>query len=254
MSAFALVNFEPVKLTIEPAAELAKSQALEGAKAIVEITDAVSQQAAVDAIARCKRFSKRLEDSRKDVKAPVIKLGKDIDGMAATFGAEVLAEETRLDNMVKKYFREEAEKAARAQRMRDDIAAKKKKREQEIADQAEAERKRLEAEAQKTEDPEQAAELARKAQDAALVAEDATQRAENVSASLVTTPARSDGMTVRKVWKHRIIDIHALYAARPDLVSLEPKTNAINTAIRQGGDRKIPGLEIYEEIDTSVRS
>lgn len=254
MSAFTLANWEPVKLSINTEAELAKSQALDGAREITEITDPASQQAAVDALARCRRFTKRLESSRKDVKDPVIKLGKDIDKMAKDFAAEVDAEETRLDSLINAHVRKEAEKARRAQQMRDDIAAKKRKREQEIADQAEAERKRLEQEAAKTEDPEEAARLARQAKDNALAAEESRQRAENITSTPVAIQPRSDGLTVKKVWKHKITDIDALYRARPDLVTLEPKTNAINAAIRQAGDRNIPGLDIYEEIDTSIRS
>ena len=81
--------------------------------------------------------------------------------------------------------------------------------------------------------------------------------AEGVSISLTheyaEDAAKPDGISVKKVWKHKLIDIHALYAARPDLVTLEPKTNNINAAIRQDGVRQIPGLEIWEETETSVR-
>lgn len=254
MSALALTNFQAVKITINTAAELAKQQALDGAKSIVEITDAASQQAGVDALARCKRFTKRLENDRTEVKAPVLKLGKDIDAMANKFAEEVETEAIRLNALIKDYVRKEAQKAADAQRMRDQLAEKKRQREAEVARLADEERQRLEASAAKVEDPEQAAELVNKAADAARAADEARQRAENVSSSMVAAPARSDGMSVRKVWKHRILDVAKLYAARPELCSLEPKTNLINTVIRQGGERVIPGLEIFEEIDTTIRS
>ncbi|MEI7534222.1 MAG: hypothetical protein WCK57_07605 [Verrucomicrobiae bacterium] len=254
MSAFTLANFEPVKLSINTEAELAKSQALDGARAIVAITDAESQQAAVDALARCKRFTNRLEDSRTDVKAPVLKLGKEIDAMAKSFAAEVDSEASRLSKLINDHVRAEAEKAARAQKIRDDMAAKKRQREEEEARRADEERKRLEKESAKAEDPEEAAKLAREAQNAAFDAEQARQRADSVSTAVVAAPAKASGMAVKKVWKHRITDIHALYKARPDLVALEPKTNQINAVIRQGGERAIPGLEIFEEIDTTVRS
>lgn len=254
MSALTLTNFSSVGITINTEAELAKQQALDGAKTIVAITDAASQQAGVDALARCKRFSKRLEDSRTDVKAPVLKLGRDIDAMSKKFAEEVEAETRRLDALLKDYVRKEAQRAADAQRMRDQIAEKKRQREEEAARQADEERRRLEASAAKVEDPEEAAEIARQAEEAGRQAEEARQRAENVSTRTVAAPARSDGMSVRKVWKHRVTDIAALYAARPELCSVEPKTNQINTVIRQGGERAIPGLEIFEEIDTTVRS
>ncbi len=255
MSAIVLTNFKEVSLSVTTEATLAKAQAIEGTKAIAEITDATGQQAAVDALARARRFTKRLEESRSEVKAPVLKLGKDIDAKAKEFAAEVEAEIERVKKLLDAYVREEDRKAAEAQRMRDAIAAKKREREEAAAKAAEEEKKRLEAEAAKAEDAEQAEDLRKAAENAAWEAEQAKLRSEAATAAKpAAVIPRASGMSAKPVWKYRVTDIAALYAARPDLCELTDKPSLINAAIRTGGERNIPGLEIFEEIETSIRA
>jgi hypothetical protein len=69
----------------------------------------------------------------------------------------------------------------------------------------------------------------------------------------VATAPKAQKMTVRRVWKHEVTDIQALYAARPELCSIEPRTNAILAEIR-GGMSECPGLKIWQEDDVTVRS
>jgi hypothetical protein len=47
--------------------------------------------------------------------------------------------------------------------------------------------------------------------------------------------------------------VSALYAARPDLVTLTPKLSEINALVR-AGLRECPGMEITEETTTQFRS
>ena len=254
MNALVVKNFGEVALSITAEAALLRSQALEKASHIKSVTTAAEQAAAVEAIALLKGLSKKMEASREDVKRPVITLGRQIESMANEYKGELETVAKRINDMVQAFFREEARKAEARRKFAEDMAAKKRQREAEEARLANEEAERLRQQAQQAETVQEALNLTAKAQESEQIAEQAEERAAEIAPAAVAAPAKAAGMIAKKIWKHRITDIHALYKARPDLVTLEPKTNQINATIRQGGERKIPGLEIYEEIDTSVRS
>jgi hypothetical protein len=66
-------------------------------------------------------------------------------------------------------------------------------------------------------------------------------------------PTKVAGIAPRAVWKFEVEDIKAVYAARPDLCSLSILPAQVNCRIREGL-RECPGLRIYEETVTHVRS
>ena len=53
------------------------------------------------------------------------------------------------------------------------------------------------------------------------------------------------------VWRYRVIDIHAVYAQRRDLVRLSENVSAIQAEIK-AGMRACPGLEIWSETVAKV--
>jgi hypothetical protein len=99
----------------------------------------------------------------------------------------------------------------------------------------------------------EAARLDAAAAEAAKLAEEAKSKASAPALASVQAPEKAEKMTVRMIWKHRVVNIQALLNARPEFVSLEPRTAAINAEIR-GGTKEIPGLEIWEEPDISIRA
>jgi hypothetical protein len=240
-------------LSITTQAHALKQSALATARAIGDAIDADTQAPAAAAISDIKGILKKLETSKHEVKAPVIALGKRIDAIAADFAKELAQEATRLNNGIQSYFRREQERAAMEQRMANALAEKRRKN-AEIEAQAVAEELRL-AEQAALDAPTQAqaAQLDAQARALATQAEAAQAKVEAVEAPEIIAPQRAEKMTVRKTWKHRLTDIALLYKSRPELVSLEPLTNAINAEVR-GGMRECPGLEIWEETDVSVRA
>jgi len=254
MSAIVVKNIDNVLPSCTAEYELLKAQALVVCRAVVAVTEAESQQIAVSAVGKIKGLLKMVETSRVDVKAPVLKLCKDIDAFAKALVAELEEEAGRIEKtLIRPYVQVEQEKAAARQRLADDLARKQREKAEAQAREAEAERQRFLREAQAATSAAEAQALAAAAQAKAEEAAAATERMENTQARVVAAPAKAAGMTVRKVWRFEVTDIAALYKARPSLCVLQESASAINAEMR-GGMRQCAGLRIWEEVGTTVRA
>lgn len=254
MSALVVKNFGEVVLSVTAEATLLHARAIEKAGKITAVTTAEEQATAVEAIAELRGLVKKMDASHKEVKSPVLDLGRKIDATKNEYNAELDAEAKRVNDMVQGFFREEAKKAAARQKFLDDMAEKKRLREEEEARQAQEEAARLHGQAQTAETVQESLELTSQAQVHEQVAEQAQERAADIAPARVAAPVKAAGMIARKVWKHEVVDINQLYRARPELVKLEPKTALINSAIAMSEDKRIPGLRIWEDLDTTVRA
>jgi len=254
VSALVVKNFGEVVLSVTAEATLLRTRAIEKASKITAVTTAEEQATAVEAIAELRGLAKKMEDSREAVKKPVLTFGRQIDAKAAEYKSDLEADAKRLNDMVQGFFREEARKAAARQKFLDDMAEKKRLREEEDARKAQDEAAKLHSQAQTAETVQESLELTSQAQVHEQVAEQAQERAADITPARVAAPVKAAGMIARKVWKHEVIDINQLYRARPELVKLEPKTALINSAIAMSDDKRIPGLRIWEDLDTTVRA
>jgi dTMP kinase len=276
------------QITITPEAEKQKATIINAARAVVAVTDADSCDIAQSRLRSLASVRTAVESSRKQVKAPVIDLGKRIDGIAADFVAEVIAEEARLSGLVTEYAREqqrikrEAELAAEQERQRvererheAEMAAQREaariERERQAAERAahEAEIARLKAEAAQSEEGQRAA---REAQEKALAAQrEAEARAEAArrqaeadaaaarereeaariaAAQAVAAPAPAG---VREEIDFEVEDILAFVAKFPQLCRIEPKRAEVLAALKKSFERngKLPevaGLRVFQNL------
>jgi len=276
------------QIQITPEAEKQKATIINAARAVVAVTDADSCDIAQSRLRSLASVRTAVESSRKQVKAPVIDLGKRIDGIAADFVAEVIAEEARLSGLVTEYAREqqrikrEAELAAEQERQRvererheAEMAAQREaariERERQAAERAahEAEIARLKAEAAQSEDGQRAA---REAQEKALAAQrEAEARAEAArrqaeadaaaareregaariaAAEAVAAPAPAG---VREEIDFDVEDILAFVAKFPQLCRIEPKRADVLAALKKSFERngKLPdvaGLRVFQNL------
>lgn len=233
------------------------------------ITCADTRQEVADALAAVNRLLKEVESGRKEVKAPVLDLGRKIDATAEEFTAPLAVAQRALQTVLTKDAEEQARIAREAEA----------KRQEELRRQQEEERKRqaeLDRQAREAEQARLAAErAAREAQNAEVRAKAQQEAAEasKVSAALAAqrekeaaeaklqqaelmrvpvAPAKATGTTVRTSWTFDVVDIHALYKARPDLVELTVKRADVLALIR-AGTREIPGLNIRQETVANAR-
>lgn len=242
-----------VELSITTAAHALKLSALSTARAVGHVTDTETQNAAVAAESNIAGILKQMEANRVEVKAPVIALGKRIDQIAADFCKELANEKTRLHSGIQANFRNEQERAAMEKRLADRVAdMKRAKAEAEAKAIADAQAK-IAAAALSATTQEQAERLDAEARELAVKAEVAADKVDEIAPVATEAPARSEKMVVKTIWKHRITDIALLYAARPELCNVEPRTNVINAEVR-GGMRECPGIEVWEETDVTVRA
>ena len=276
------------QIQITPEAEKQKATIINAARAVVAVTDADSCDIAQSRLRSLASVRTAVESSRKQVKAPVIDLGKRIDGIAADFVAEVIAEEARLSGLVTEYAREqqrikrEAELAAEQERQRvererheAEMAAQREaariERERQAAERAahEAEIARLKAEAAQSEEGQRAA---REAQEKALAAQreaearaDAARRqaeadaaaarereeaARIAAAEAVAAPSPSG---VKEEIDFEVEDILAFVAKFPQLCRIEPKRAEVLAALKKSFARngKLPevaGLRVFQNL------
>ena len=276
------------QIQITPEAEKQKATIISAARAVVAVTDADSCDIAQSRLRSLASVRTAVESSRKIVKAPVIDLGKRIDGIAADFVADVIAEEARLSGLVTEYAREqqrikrEAELAAEQERQRvererheAEMAAQREaariERERQAAERAahEAEIARLKAEAAQSEEGQRAA---REAQEKALAAQreaearaDAARRqaeadaaaaqereeaARIAAAEAVAAPAPAG---VKEEIDFEVEDILAFVAKFPQLCRIEPKRADVLAALKKSFERngKLPevaGLRVFQNL------
>lgn len=252
--ALAISNLDGVQLSLTTEFHIVKDRAIAQARLVSEVIDHPTMETAVAAASNIAGILKALENSRVAVKAPVLKLGRAIDAKAKEAAIELAKESARLNEQVKAYYREMERKADAARRLAEKLAQAKREKAEAEARAADADRRRLEAEAARAKSDEEASRLRAEAEERERQSAIAKARAEEVQAKEISAPEKADNMTVRKVWKHEVTDLAALYKARPELVALEPRTNEINRAVRADGLRECPGLRIWQETDTTIRS
>lgn len=221
------------EIELTPAAFNARTVALTASgnvKAIASVTDLDCAAAALTTI---KSLTRSVEESRKEVKAPVLDVGRRIDAVAKDYLAPLESEAKRLSTLLGTWQEAERRKAERIR-------------------QEEAERQ---AKALEDMQAKQAAAMATgdvAAADAAR-AEAADTIAASQLAVIEAEGARAEGVVTRTSWKFEVTDPAALYASRPELCIIEPNNAAIRAVIKASKGAAIPGLRIWQEAGAIVR-
>jgi hypothetical protein len=147
-----------------------------------------------------------VEKTRKEIKEPINRIGKLIDQAAAGFLAEIIAEETRIKNLVGAHATEVA-------RLK--------------AEKEEAERVAFAA-----------ARAAREAAEtggvAAVIAERKALAAKLAASNEVAATQVAEG--VRFAWDFEVVDLYLLAKTHPDLVRIEPRRADILHELKEAED------------------
>lgn len=258
-----------VAVEFVPEAYPKRDNAVAAAAGIISIVDPVEQSAAVTTLRLLKSISKEVEASRKAAKAPVLDLGKRVDGIAEKFIAPVAEQESRLTKLLNDFEVEQQrlrdEEARKAQAAADRVAAEERKNAEELrAQRAEAERQ-LAAAREAAANAETKEELAasRKAVEEATrrvvdlggrieAREDAAIVAQSFPAAPVK-PTAPTGFVAQRPWTFEVLDLKAFAAAHPDLVEITVRRSAVLDLIR-GGCRQLAHTRIFQDTRVSVRA
>lgn len=227
-----LYGIDKPSVIISPEAHEAKRVALSIAGACTEVTDINSQAAASQAQSALKNLIKQVEASHAEIKAPVLKIGREIDGVKNTFISELTAEERRLSLLVGAY------QEAQMQRKRQAEEDARRKEQERLAQLKREELDRVKQETvgrTGTLLPDMEAMRQRAVDDVSAIRQTAANAA-------VAAPT---GSMTRKNWKFEVTDLNALFRAAPELCTIAPNNAAIRAVIKN--NQKIPGLRVWSE-------
>lgn len=210
---------------------------------MISVVDDVEATLAVDARSKIKTYIKEAEADRKSKKEPFLDMGRRIDNAYNTFiDTFKAADKIIADKLI--FFQQEKERLAKEEQARQLAEYQKKIAEEQARAKAEYEAK-LKAERERAKLEHRKAEVIQK-EEPKIIAPPPM-----ILAPETTIRGSQGASTFKKYWNYKVTDIHALYKARPDLVSLEDKRREILAVIKDV--HTIPGLEIFEDMNSSGR-
>ncbi len=241
---------------------------LASARRGTSVRTADGAQRAAEIMREIKAFTGLIEATRKEVKAPVLEIGKKIDSVSNTLTADLQAEYDRISRLLGAYQAEERRKQEEAaqrareeeQRLLEEAAAKQRA----IDEEAQRKAEELEAKAAKARTDEKAAQYQAEADTIRANAEQAQRAvADKTADAIVDTrvsvetaaAARPSGLAVRGEIKFEVTNIQALYEAAPAFVILTPNNAALKAALKALPEgQSLPGVRHWTEQKASIRS
>lgn len=237
-TALTITGLQAAEIAIAPEARELRDKLLVEIRGVTAVADAFDADCAADVLKRATQLSRGIESDRSTVKAPVLALGKKIDALAKEITAELDGEIGRVSRVLGAYQLAEKQKAEAAERLARDEARR-------IQAEAEANaRKAAQAASTDTEALAAASEIMDQA--AAKIVETRKAIVSTVAPKAVDTAVRVDVC-------FDVNDIIALYAARPELVNLEPNGTAIRAICKANPNLQLPGLRHWTEAKTNIR-
>lgn len=219
-------------LTIAPEAEQ-KREALIAQSAGFTVARTVTDANSIGEAARdIRTHIKAVREAGMSLRRPLKAAADKIKAIEDAYVSPLEAEQRRLEGVAGAWHAAEAKRVAEEQRAR----------------QAEIERLAREEAAAR----ELAAAGGAEAVEAAKLETAASAEWETAVRAPLPEAAKIGGMTTRKVMRVEVVDIASLYAARPDLVKLEPKLAAIKATCFP--EHPVPGLRLWWENETVTKA
>jgi hypothetical protein len=207
----------------ETALEL-KRETLAQASLLRKVDNGTQQDSAVAALAEIKRVLKMVEDTRVEIKAPILDFGRTIDATAKAFCVGLKEEEMRLNKLIGDFQAIELQKQRAAEALRT----------RELNDIE----RRTQTELAKADSHEQIDAIRARAN-------------EEARALLVFKPARSAGQSVGEVWNFEVLDLMELAMKHPGCVDIVPRKSEINALLKAGVTPA--GVKAWKEVKSTVR-
>lgn len=216
-------NDAALSITFTPEAQAMREEALGSCELITAVSSPGQQELAVDAQRACRQLIKLVEESRKEVKQPVLEYGRAIDGAAKEFIEKVKEEELRVAKLLGDFQEAELARARSAQ----------------AAQQAEL-----------TE-----LERAREERLATVSTLEERERIHEEFSALTQTlqpvqPVRAEGQRVTEEWQFEVTDPFLLARVHPSFVKIEPKRQDIKDALKTG--MTVSGIRAWKETVSRV--
>lgn len=227
----------PELLGVTEEAEEARNKLALAAVAVRSVTTAEELETASAAAVDIQTYVKQVQAAGLDFRRPITAFTAQVKKTEDDHLAPLLAEKERVGRLVADFQQKEARRVAEEERKR-----------QEAIQKAEAERVELERRAQAALDKAAESGSGRAQAKAEALVERSLQAEENVQA-IIRAPeavaAKASGTAVKRVLRWEVTDVRALYAARPELCTVEPKASAIQAVCVP--ELPVPGLKLWWE-------
>jgi hypothetical protein len=231
----------PAPISVTPEAIQQQAGLIAASQAVVSVCDANSQSFAVEAARDIRTHIKDVEEARVALTKPLLEGQRTLKAIADGYVAPLLAEQKRVERLVTDF------QMAEQRRVEAENAARQKAWEKAESERIAAEEAARKA-AERVNTPRQLDSAIAK-EEAAKAAQDAAQA---ILAAHLPTISKATGASVRKVLKWELLDINALYKARPELCKIEAKGSAIQATCVP--EMPVPGLRLWWENQTSIRT
>ena len=209
-------GFGEMDISLASEAYDVKTSLLNNSKTMLAVNDGFEATMVADSQRSLRHLISQIEESRKAAKAPILKFGKMIDGLAKEFIEEVKEEETRIGRLLGAFQIVERDKK---------LAAERQARIQEQKVMAGA-AQQLDADIDYTE-----------------LMDDAQAQIATLRKEAAAKHEAVAGVKVRTTTKFEIVDEAETLKARPDLFSLNE--SKIRAALKT--TKTIPGIKVWEE-------
>lgn len=227
-----------VQITAAQDARDVRDALLIEASTVTTVADRIDADAATSTLRALKAYQTAIETARTKAKGPVLDVGRKIDALAKELADKVIAEAGRISRVIGAFEAEERRRAELARIEAENRAA-------DIARKAAEEAAKAARAATTAEAAERAADAVREKAAEQIVA--VKQQAANAVAT------KQAGTSVREDVVFEVTDIRALYAAHPELVTLEPNGTAIRAILRNAPNLQLPGIRHWREAKLNVR-
>lgn len=259
-------GLDTARLSATEEARQRRDSLVSAARSAPAITDTATADHSARALVQLKNYSREIEAARKDVKTPIIDLGRKIDALAAELTGTVETEAARLSKVLGAWQAEQnrlaEEQRRKAWAAEQEIKAAAMRAEREAADRLAAEQAELAAKAARarTLEGKERAELAmqqaeRRAAEEQQARIDANAR-ELVAAqaAIATVAPKPEGVATRTEICFVVEDIIALYEAAPYLVKMDVNIVPLKAALKAlTGNQRLPGVRHWTEAKSFVR-
>ena len=225
-----LTGLKSVNIATTAEAKSIRDDLLARSRRGTRVDSAAGAERATALLKELKAFSRGIDATRREVKAPVSEIVTKIDGLAKELTAEVEAEAARISALLGAW---QGEQDRMAEEKRRAAAAEADRiRQDELAEQD-----RLALETQRKMNRAQTPEAQEKIQDAAAASaiklrSEAAAEAAQVRAAATTGYSKPKGAAIRREVQFEVEDVNALYAAMPALVILQPNREAIKAVLK----------------------
>ena len=235
----------------EDADALAEQQtALVELSEVTQVTCPGEQDKAVRRARKAKILVQEAEKSRRGILKPIELLVDRINTIAKGYKTKLELEINRVNMMCTQFQKEEDERLAEIERRRrEEIARAEAER---IAQERRLAEAQAEAASAKPDDREAQAMAELREQEAREAAEAARAAADAAIRVASAERERSSGQIVADVVMYEVLDVKALYAARPDLCILLPSKSAIRAILSP--KLELPGVRIWTEKRSGIRA